>query len=541
MTKKPVILISLYHYDSFGARLLFSHLRNKDIPAYFIGFKRMKQKPTQTLKNDYVELHDYHDEVTEQDISALVGQLKELDPALIGISLQSSHFQLARTLTQRIKSALDAPIIWGGSHPTIDPENCIKESDIVCVGEGFDTLVEIYSCIINEKNYDDIKNLWINQKGNIKRNETRPLIKDIDILPAASFSSENKIYIDEGKVQKDKNIDYFGFGFTDEPLKTFHQTMTSFGCPLQCSFCINSLPYDRYRRRSPKNVINELIRAKTYNDSLKMVFFWDNILGVDKKWSFEFAELYKKEIALPFFAYSHPLFVDREIMKALRGAGWAITVTGIQSGCEELRKTLYARRETNEQVMEATKRLNELRKIKSPRKYFRIYYDYVKNNPMEGKKDLNESLDLFLKFPKGFIFQAFNLSFFPNYPITKHFLERGMITEKNMEGNVGGTSAANWISTFDSKREYRGFLRRHEYYYLLFSLAQYKAFPNFLIKFIERKKLFMNRLKILYTICSIVRKLELAFRISNYHWLWEVMTLVPLKMKIKKRTLVRYE
>ncbi len=539
--KKPVVLVSLYHYDSIAVRMLYSYLRSKDIPVYFLGFKRMKQKPTQTLKNDYIELHDYHDEVTAQDISAFIIKLKELNPALIGISLQSSHFQLAKNLTEQIRKSLSAPVIWGGSHPTIDPESCIKETDLVCVGEGFDPLVEVYNAVTDGKKYDDIRNVWVRKNGDIKRNDSRPLVKDIDILPAPSFSPENKIYIDAGKVQKNNNIDYFGFGFTDEPLKTFHQTMTSFGCPFRCSFCINSLGYDQYRRRSPQNVVNELICAKKKNKSLKMVFFWDNILGVDKKWSFEFAELYKKEIALPFFAYSHPLFTDREIMRALREAGWSITVMGIQSGCERLRKTLYDRRETNEQIMEATKRLNELRKIKSPRKYFRIYYDYVKNNPMEGKKDLRESLGLFLNFPKGFIFQAFNLSFFPNYKITKYFLEHGMISEKNIEGNIGGTSAANWTSTFDSTKEYRGFLRRHEYYYLLFSLAQYKLFPNFLIKFIEKNKLFMNRLKILYVICASVRKLELTFRIVNYYWLWEIVSMIPIKMKIKRRTLVRYE
>ena len=539
--KKPAVLVALYHYDSFSVRMLYSYLESKGIPVYFLAFKRMKQKPTQTLKNEYVELHDYHDEVTEQDILAFLGKLKELNPALIGISLQSSHFQLSKTLTQRIKAELNTPVIWGGSHPSIDPDSCIKETDIVCVGEGFEPLLETYNRIVDGKPYDDIRNIWVNKDSGIKKNELRPIMKDIDGLPAPSFSPHNKTYIDEGRIQVDNNIDYFGFGFTDEPLKTFHQTMTSFGCPLQCSFCINSLPHDRYRRRSPQNVINELIRARDYNESLKIVFFWDNILGVDKKWSLEFARLYKKEIRLPFFAYSHPLFTDKEIMRALREAGWSITVMGIQSGCERLRRELYARRETNEQVMEATKRLNELRKIKSPRKYFQIYYDYVKNNPMEGKKDLNESLDLFLKIPKGFIFQAFNLSFFPNYPITKYFLEHGMITEKNMEGNIGGTSAANWTSTFDSKKAYRGFLRRHEYYYLLFSLAQYKSFPNILIKYIERHKLFMNRLKVLYMICSIVRKLELAFRISNYYWLWEIITMIPVKMKIKRQKLVRYE
>ena len=154
-----------------------------------------------------------------------------------------------------------------------------------------------------------------------------------------------------------------------------------------------------------------------------MVFFWDNIFAVNKKWCLEFSEAYKEKIKLPFYTYSHPLFSDTEIFTALRKAGWVITVMGIQSGSYELRKTLYDRSETNQKVLEATRKLNKLKSVKSCRKYFRIYYDYVKNNPLEGKKHLTESLDLFLKFPKGFIFQAFNLSFFPNYPITKYFLK----------------------------------------------------------------------------------------------------------------------
>jgi radical SAM superfamily enzyme YgiQ (UPF0313 family) len=417
----------------------------------------------------------------------------------------------------------------------------VDDADIVCVGEGFDALEELYTRLADGKPYDDIKNLWVKRNGEIIRNETRPLIRDLDILPFASYTPEDKIYIDEGSIQKDKDIDYFGFGFTDDPDKTIHQTMTSFGCPLRCSFCINSLGHDRFRRRSPANVIKELIDAKKNNQNLKMVFFWDNILAIDRKWCLEFSELYKKEIYLPFFSYSHPLFTDTEIMSALRSAGWSITVMGIQSGCERLRKTLYARTENNKQVLEATHRLNKLRSVKGPRKYFSIYYDYVKNNPLEGKKDLNESLDLFLQFPKGFIFQAFNLSFFPNYPITKYFLDHNLISSKEIEGNVEGTSAANWITTFDAKKEYRGFLRRHEYYYMLFSLAQFKAFPNSIIKFIESKKLFRNRLVVLYIICKIVRMLELTFRISNYTWLWEVARMIPLRMKLRYKTLFRYE
>lgn len=535
-----IVLISLFHNDNFAVRLLFSYLRDNNIPVFYISFKRLRQKVTKTLKNDYVEMHDYHTEVTEEDINALVSQLESLNPALIGISLQSPHFHIAKHLTQVIKNRFKVPIIWGGSHPTIDPENCIKHTDMVCVGEGFDAMLELSQAIQQNKPYDGVKNLWLNKNDKVIRNPMRPLLNNLDILPFASFDSKNKIYIDDGQVQKDKNVDYFGFGFTDDPKKAFHQTMTSFGCPMNCSFCINCLDYDRFRRRSVPNVIEELVQTKQNNPNLKFVFFWDNIFAINKKWCFEFSEAYRQKINLPFFNYSHPLCSDMEIFTALRKAGWAVTVMGIQSGSYNLRKTLYDRKETNEQILGAVQRLNKLRKVKSCRKYFRIYYDYVKNNPLEGKKDLSESLDLFLNFPKGFIFQAFNLSFFPNYPITKYFLEKGHISEKDVEGNATDTSASSWITTFDTKKEYHGFLRRHEYYYLLFSLAQFKLFPNSIIRLIERKKLFCNRLVILYTICRIIRSFELIIRISNYAWIWELFTQIPLKEKIKHKTLVRY-
>ena len=247
------VLVSLFNYDSFSMRMLYAYLERKGIPVYFLAFKRMKQKPTRTLKNDYIELHDYHDEVTEEDISTLLATLKELSPLIISFHVQSSHYHLATELTQRIKAEMGVPVIWGGAHPTIVPENCIKEADMICIGEGFDPLADVYASIKNGTGCDAIQNIWVRHGDKIIRNAVRPLIKDLDILPFASFSPENKIYIDEGNVQKAKNIDYFGFGFTDDPLKTIHQTMTSFGCPFHCSFCINSLAHDKYRRRSPRN------------------------------------------------------------------------------------------------------------------------------------------------------------------------------------------------------------------------------------------------------------------------------------------------
>jgi radical SAM superfamily enzyme YgiQ (UPF0313 family) len=499
----------------------------------------MRKKTTKTLKNDYLEMNDYHTDITEKDITALLNQLRKLNPALIGIGLQSPHFEIAKRLTSSIKQRFDVPVIWGGAHPTINPHECIDHTDMLCVGEGFDPLLELSRRILQKKEYNDIKNLWINEGGTVIRNSERPLLKNLDALPFASYDNANKTYIDDGNVQTRKNIDYFGFGFSDAPMKTVHQTMTAFGCPMRCSFCMNALNHDKFRRRSVANVISELVEAKRSNPHLKKIFFWDNIFHVNKKWCLEFARKYKEEVNLPFFAYSHPQFIDEESFIALRKAGWCVTVMGIQSGSDTIRKEVYHRMESAAQILKAAHRLNGLKKVPGVRKIFRIYYDYVKNNPLENKQALKESLALILKLPKDFIFQAFNLSFFPNYKLTSAYLKRGFISEGDIEGKEN-TSANNWITTFNSKKEYRGFFKMQEYYYLLFSLAQFRLFPNFVIRRMEKKQLFAHNLRLLYRICRIVRFVDLYSRPLNYVYLWELVRAIPLRWKIKHRTLLRY-
>ncbi|MFC2149548.1 B12-binding domain-containing radical SAM protein [Candidatus Auribacterota bacterium] len=538
-----VSLISLLFYENFAMRLLFAHLRNNSIPVSYIGFKRMKHKLTKTLKNEFIEMNDFFTEVTQADLDVLLDQLEKQKPDLIGIGLKSSQFEMARRITKAIKDRLDIPIIWGGAHPTIDPENCIKHADMVCVGEGAEALLELSQRIKEGKPYHDVKNIWVNCEGTIIRNEKRPLLKDLDSLASASFDAEDKVYIDDGQLQPDRNIDYFGYGFTDDPYKTMHQTMTAYDCPMKCSFCINSVTGRAYRRRSVEHVISELERAKKTNKRLKMVFFWDDIFQINREWCLEFAREYKKKINLPFFTYSHPQFVDEEISLALRHAGWIVTVMGIQSGCERLRKELYDRDETNEQILRSVRILNSMRKARRILP-FRIYYDYVKNNPLESKEDLKTSIDLFLKFPKNFIFQAFNLSFFPNYKLTKVYLEKGLIKEGDIEGNMGGdasTSGDRWITTFDSKKKYKGFLRSHEYYYLLFSLSQFRLFPNAWIRKIEEKKLFNNRLWVLYWLCKIVRFVDLYTNPFNYIWILGIFTMVSFRSKFKHGSLFRHK
>ena len=52
------------------------------------------------------------------------------DSQLIGISLMTNFFDNAVEITNGLRNSLNVPILWGGVHPTIRPEECLQHADI---------------------------------------------------------------------------------------------------------------------------------------------------------------------------------------------------------------------------------------------------------------------------------------------------------------------------------------------------------------------------------------------------------------------------
>jgi radical SAM superfamily enzyme YgiQ (UPF0313 family) len=106
---------------------------------------------------------------------------------LIGVSLMTDHFQKAVQITRRLKQSTAAPIIWGGVHPTLSPEECLSYADIVCVGEGELALVELAGKMATGEDYSAIQNIWLKGSGALITNSPRPLVKDLDSLPFPDY------------------------------------------------------------------------------------------------------------------------------------------------------------------------------------------------------------------------------------------------------------------------------------------------------------------------------------------------------------------
>lgn len=91
-------------------------------------------------RGDEVRILDM--EVEETPLSQVLGEER---PDLIGITANTIQIKAAWRVGQEIKAQIDLPIVLGGPHPTLLPEESAQrpEVDIVVRGEGESTWADL--------------------------------------------------------------------------------------------------------------------------------------------------------------------------------------------------------------------------------------------------------------------------------------------------------------------------------------------------------------------------------------------------------------
>jgi len=102
-------------------------------------------------------------------------------PELIGIGAVTNTIRDAWEIAQKIKNKKTVPVILGGVHPTILPEESLKKGfiDMVIRGEGEIALADLASGKPKRK----IAGLSYKKGKKIAHNPPAPLIKNLDSLP----------------------------------------------------------------------------------------------------------------------------------------------------------------------------------------------------------------------------------------------------------------------------------------------------------------------------------------------------------------------
>jgi anaerobic magnesium-protoporphyrin IX monomethyl ester cyclase len=399
-----VVLLALYRYQNFPVRILHALLENiEGVRPFTIFFK------------DFYTNAVKHPTLKEEQLLKEI--IAELAPKLVGLSVYSPYLYVAKRVTNIIRSNSSASVIWGGIHPTLSPETCIKEADMVCIGEGEGAFTELVTALRDETDYRHIKNLWINTNGAVTRNPMRPLIQDVDRIPFPAYGRDSFYFIGSNKViRKDPTI--------ADPILAL---MPARGCPFTCSYCVNSLLRPMYkglgrfsRRRSVDNIIAEMQEILAISGNKKRVVeFHDENFGTDETWLNEFEAHYPSEIGLPFKVQYNPKLIKPSMIERLVKSGLHRVKFGIEAGTDHVRNQVFGRPGKNTEILQLAQ---EIAKYE-----VKVRYDLILDNPYDSEESLNETIRLLLQLPQPRRFNLYSLQYFPDYPLTLKALADGHI------------------------------------------------------------------------------------------------------------------
>ncbi|TAK35119.1 MAG: radical SAM protein [Chloroflexota bacterium] len=272
----------------------------------------------------------------------IISTCKEFDPQLVAISSVSGNLPHGEYVAGVIKRHFDLPIICGGVHATVAPEETIAKDcfDMICVGEGEMALLELVESLEKGEDNTAIGSIWFKRGGQVIRNSARPLVESLDDLPAP-----------------DRSIYDF-----ERYLKWHHHQagfLSSRGCPYRCTYCINHVLQEEYRGmgtfvrfRSVDHLLTEVKDVIT-RYPVRSVEFYDDTFTLNRQRIMEFCEKYPREIGLPFHMNTRVNVVDDKLLHALKSAGCQRVHFGVEAGDPEIRNKILRRNLSDEQMIRA--------------------------------------------------------------------------------------------------------------------------------------------------------------------------------------------
>ena len=402
-----VALVATYTYPlALGLRYISACLKahGEQVEVFFMRSKR------DTAEADF----------SPPLLAELVERLRAAD--LIGMSLMTNTFRRACVLTKAIRAAgIKAPIVWGGPHPSMALEESLEVADMICVGEGERTMLELAQTLEADKDPTSIAGLAFRRNGKIIRNPVAALQDDLDDYPFPDYELNTHWVAMRDHFEQAKPGNLRG---------TLHRyrIATTRGCPFSCAFCTNAASLRLYRgkgpwvrKRSNNSVVREIELARERFPTIEAVNVIDDLFFIrDEAEIEEFSNLYQSRVNLPLELDAHPNTISRMKIQSLARLPIALISMGIQSGSHDTLVNVFSRPTPIENIVEG---INLLADHRIPAEYH-----YLVNNPFDSDRNRIETLRFAAKHHRGpAVLRIFPLQFYPGTPLYERACAQGII------------------------------------------------------------------------------------------------------------------
>jgi len=350
--------------------------------------------------------------------SNFLESIRKNDISIIGFSCMTPHIMHASKMAKLVKDHFPKILtVIGGVHATAIPEQTLNEFpqfDGVILGEGEESLLELYQRWIESQKIENVLGIAFKQASIVIVNPTRPMIKDLDQIP---FPDRNLI---DAKYYKKSHVSR---GFSRKVMN-IAEIICSRGCPYNCIFCASKVIHSRkVRFRSAENIIAEM-ETLIKDHEIKHFSFLDDTITIRNEILKPVCE-YMKLRKVTFDCFTRVNDIDEEKITMMVASGCMKISFGIESGSPRILK-LLKKGITLEQVEKAFN-ISKKAKLANIEATFMIG-----SHPDETIEDIELTKKIIYKM-KPDILGIFIAIPYPGTELNRILKERGLLLKENWE------------------------------------------------------------------------------------------------------------
>lgn len=257
-------------------------------------------------------------------MNSALEKIRQSHPKIIGIQVMFSMKEKALQMAQILRKDCEL-LVAGGPLPTSNPQDFLQSFDIVGIGEGEETMLELSKAFKNGKTLKNIKGIAYKENGVIVFAPPRDFIEKLDDIPfPARDMFDNQTY----KTYYSKN-----FGYTTTSI------MTSRGCPFECDFCSRPVFGNGFRSRTAKNIVEEV--QAVHDLGYERVWFADDCFTLGRTRFLDICnELIRRCLDIGWECLSRVDTIDEEVAEKMKKAGCVRVFFGIESGNDSVLKIM---------------------------------------------------------------------------------------------------------------------------------------------------------------------------------------------------------
>ena len=331
---------------------------------------------------------------------------------IIGVSVIAGYYQYRKLLkiSDAINRSKNRPFyIIGGHGPAPEPEFFLKktQADVVVIGEGEVTIVELLDTIKNRKPLDTVKGIAFQKEGKVVINERRPLINDINSLPMPAYDLFPVDYYRLLRMPHTINSDFV------MPM------ISGRGCKFTCNFCYRM---DKgFRPRSNEAIIEEIKLLKK-NYGITYIAFGDELLmsSVERTESL-CNDFIKAKLNIKWDCNGRLNYSKPEVLSLMKKAGCVFINYGIEAMDDQVLKNMKKALTTKQVIkgIEAT-----LESGISPG------LNIIFGNIGDNKETLNKGVEFLQKYDDGAQMRTIRpVTPYPGSPLYYYAIEKGLVKD----------------------------------------------------------------------------------------------------------------